>query len=339
VRLGREGARGLRFAVGPEFGGAGGDGFAQVVVKRRCGRTPEGDDFDGVEAGQREGADVGMLDEVGDVDPDAETVADADVLGDELGGAGLDGRGPVDFHRGETLAENARDRFGGGKTDQRFVDAVAGPEVCRGFEAGGFRNDENGFELDDRNAFQAGLRAGLERSDGEIDFTVLEPGFELGLEAGAEGEAERGMFATEAFDDRRKVIAQDELGGGEAEDGRLAIADAGGDGVGVVEERAGEIVELLAFGGEAEGLAIEEFRAEVLFELEHLAADGGLLDAVGDVANGAADASMFRDVVEEFEVVEVHRGRMKAKRARRDKGRGCHDGLLSGSMGGIGFID
>lgn len=55
-------------------------------------------------------------------------------------------------------------------------------------------------------------------------------------------------------------------------------------------------------------MAVEKFGAEILFELEHLAADGGLLNAVRDVADGAADASMFRDVVEELEVMEVHRG-------------------------------
>lgn len=166
----------------------------------------------------------------------------------------------------------------------------------------------------------------MKRSDGEVDVAFLEPGFELGLEAGAETEAKSGMFAAEAFDDRWEVVAKDELGGGEAQDRRLAVAEAGGDGIGVVEERPGEIVEFLAFGSEAEGLSVEEFGAEVLFELEHLAADGGLLNAVGDVAHGATDASMFRNVVEEFEVMEVHRGRMKAEHPRETRVVGVTDG-------------
>lgn len=64
-----------------------------------------------------------------DVDADAEPVADGDVLGDELGGARFDGGGPVDFHFGETLAEDAGDRFAGWQADERFVDAVARPKV------------------------------------------------------------------------------------------------------------------------------------------------------------------------------------------------------------------
>lgn len=242
----RERARGLHF-VGPEFGGAGGDGFAEVVVERRGGRAPQRGDLYGVEAGKGKRADVGMLEEMRDVDADAEAVTNADVLGDELGGAGFDGGGPVDFHPGETFAENACDGFAGRQADERFVDAIARPEFGGGFEAGRFGDDEDRLELDDRNAFQAGLRTGLERRDGEVDLALLEPGFELSLKAGAKAEAERGMFAAEALDDRREIIAQDEFGSSEAQDGRLTIADACGGGVGVVEERAGEVVELLAF--------------------------------------------------------------------------------------------
>ena len=57
-----------------------------------------------------------------------------------------------------------------------------------------------------------------------------------------------------------------------------------------------------------EGAAVEEGGGEGVFELEDLGADGWLLDAVGDAASGGADAAVARDVVEEFEVVDVHGG-------------------------------
>ena len=52
---------------------------------------------------------------------------------------------------------------------------------------------------------------------------------------------------------------------------------------------------------------MEEGGAKEFFELDDLAADGGLLNAVGHVAHGFADAAVFGDVIEEFKVVNVHR--------------------------------
>ena len=45
---------------------------------------------------------------------------------------------------------------------------------------------------------------------------------------------------------------------------------------------------------------------ERLFQLDELHADGRLLDAVGHLAHGLGNAAMLGDVVEQFEVVDVH---------------------------------
>jgi len=57
----------------------------------------------------------------------------------------------------------------------------------------------------------------------------------------------------------------------------------------------------------AERTALPEMRlAEGIFELENLAADAGLLDAVGHLPGRGADALVPGDVIEEFEMVDVH---------------------------------
>src|SRR5262245_11663281 len=75
--------------------------------------------------------------------------------------------------------------------------------------------------------------------------------------------------------------------------------------------------EIFAGRGEAQRGAFEELRAGVFLERAHLAADGGLLDAVRDVADGRADAAVFGDIVEQLEVVHVHRWKQEQNGARR----------------------
>jgi hypothetical protein len=115
------------------------------------------------------------------------------------------------------------------------------------------------------------------------------------------------MFFSQAFDDGGHVVAQNQFGCGDSKLGRLTSAHPRGDCFGMVEERAGEILEFFAVGCEAKRLPVEQLRAEVLFQKQNLAAYGGLLDAVGDVPHGAADAAMLRDVIEQFEMMEIHR--------------------------------
>ena len=65
-------------------------------------------------------------------------------------------------------------------------------------------------------------------------------------------------------------------------------------------------VKVLAGGRECEGPALKQGDAEKFLQLNYLAADGGLLNAIGHAAHGLADAPMFGHVVEKFEVMDVH---------------------------------
>jgi len=51
---------------------------------------------------------------------------------------------------------------------------------------------------------------------------------------------------------------------------------------------------------------LEQSHAEEFLELRDLRTDRRLLDAVGDVAHRRHNAAVPRDVIEKFEVMDVH---------------------------------
>ena len=192
---------------------------------------------------------------------------------------------------------------------------VAGGPASEGGEDGGGRakgrilaDEEDGLELDQGLAEEAGDGATVEDGDGEVDLVTVEPGFDEGLMGVAEDEAELGEAALDVLEDGGEVVAQDDGGGGHAEGLGGAAAEAFADGLDVPEEGTDELVEVLAGRGELEGAPVEELEAEVGLELEDLAGDGGLLDAVGHVADGLHDAAVAGDVVEQLQVMDVRHG-------------------------------
>ena len=52
---------------------------------------------------------------------------------------------------------------------------------------------------------------------------------------------------------------------------------------------------------------MEQCRVEALLEQRNLRTDRRLLDAIGNFANGVADALVLGHIVEQFEVMDVHR--------------------------------
>lgn len=72
------------------------------------------------------------------------------------------------------------------------------------------------------------------------------------------------------------------------------------------EKRTHEVVERAPGVREDEGSSREQRHAERFLEGGELGADGGLLDAIRNLAARGGDAFEARDVVEEFEVVDVH---------------------------------
>src|SRR5437868_8572544 len=74
----------------------------------------------------------------------------------------------------------------------------------------------------------------------------------------------------------------------------------------IVEKRGDELKQFFALRREREWPPLKERRAERLLQLNDLPAHGRLLNAVGHVAHSLADASMFADVIKQFEVMDVH---------------------------------
>ncbi len=88
----------------------------------------------------------------------------------------------------------------------------------------------------------------------------------------------------------------------------LLAAQACGELRQLGEEPVDVPIEFFAWGGQGEGAAVEEFDPEVALELEDLTAHGRLLDPVGHLPYRRGNPAVFCDVVEQLEVVDIHRG-------------------------------
>src|SRR5204862_498744 len=132
----------------------------------------------------------------------------------------------------------------------------------------------------------------------------------------------------------RNVLPLDDFRRGNTEAGVDAAAEFFGEIGEAGEERFDEGVEDLAGVGETERAAMEEGGAEGILQLENLGADGRLLDAVGNAAGGGADSAMFGDVIEEFQMMYVHREEGPSKGSTDDGECGLTP-ALSTSAGGF----
>src|SRR6185295_4568437 len=74
----------------------------------------------------------------------------------------------------------------------------------------------------------------------------------------------------------------------------------------VLKERGDECEQFLSLRGQRERAALKERHAEGFLQLDDLAAHGRLLDAIGHVANGLADAAVPGNIIKQFEVVNIH---------------------------------
>ncbi len=124
----------------------------------------------------------------------------------------------------------------------------------------------------------------------------------------ANGQLEAFELLPHFLEREAKVVADDGGCRGEPEQGFAVALQTLGHLGEVGEKRGDEFVELLARRGESEGSALEKHRAEILLQFDQLRAHRWLLDAVGHVADGEADAAMGGDVVEELQVMDVHSG-------------------------------
>jgi hypothetical protein len=123
-----------------------------------------------------------------------------------------------------------------------------------------------------------------------------------------ECEPEAAALFVHASEEGGEVLTLDEFWGGDAQafidtacDTSAQIGKTGEEGLDVV-------IEDLALARELKGAAVEQSDAQAGFQLQDLRADGGLLNAIGNVACGSADTMVFGHVVEQFQMMNIHRG-------------------------------
>ena len=147
------------------------------------------------------------------------------------------------------------------------------------------------------------------RGDREIDRVVAQPLLHLRLIAGVQAEAHVGIARAHPRRHRRQVIAQHEFGAADAQFRFRARAQFIRERAEIFEKRLDVREQLFARGREPKRAALEKFRPRVLLELAHLSAHRRLLDAIGNLSDGRTNTAVLRDVVEQLEMVDVHRSR------------------------------
>ena len=88
---------------------------------------------------------------------------------------------------------------------------------------------------------------------------------------------------------------------------RFPAAKVIGHFVEFAEKRLDEFVKRLPRFCQFKWAAMEQYRVEALLKQRNLRTDRRLLDAIGNFANGVADALVLGHIVEQFEVMDVHR--------------------------------
>jgi hypothetical protein len=233
-------------------------------------------------------------------------VAAGDVRLYEFHGTDLDAREPIDAELSEAFLEIFINGFVDGEADEAFVNAIARPEVSRRFDGAIARNEQDEGEVKKFEARSARGWLVAQKGYGEIEFVAGDPRFELWLVSFAERDLE--AFEALAHDSQHgwEMIAEDDLGGANADVLRFTAAKTRGDGLEVIKERSDELIKIFALRGELKGATGEERGPEEFLKLNDLPAHGRLLDAVRHVAHGFADAAELCHVIEQFEVMNVH---------------------------------
>jgi hypothetical protein len=240
-----------------------------------------------------------------DAEPDAKSLGG--IAGDEVEAAEFEAGQP--FHAALTQGgeEGVAHGIAAGEGNKRHRDAFGREEVGGVAQAELFGSQERHVKFTDRGAIDAA--GGFTRLHGKakVDFLGVEQLLDLGLACFGEAEPEVFILLLEAPEQGGEVFALDQFGSRDAEQRFGAAGDAGLQQGQAGKEGLDELVQGFTFAGKSEGAAMEKGDAESGFELEDLGADGGLLDAVGDVASGSADPFVMGDVIKEFEVVDIHK--------------------------------
>ena len=195
---------------------------------------------------------------------------------------------------------------------------------------------------DEQDQRQTQERVGLEASgrtvgqfgDGEVDLLPLEEFLRLRLAGFLEAELHQRGVTVQFLEEFGDVVAQG-LGAGRQTQALPGLAaQLGGDGIQILEERRDELGQTLPGRSEGEGTALKQGGTQSFFQREHLTADGRLLDPIGHLAHRRADATVLGDVIEKFQMVNIHpqpsveRSRANVqRRARRPPAAGETPGI------------
>lgn len=200
--------------------------------------------------------------------------------------------------------------IGAAVADEGFTDQLAqGEAFLPGQGVAGGDGDAEGVAIDLVKAQAAELALARAGGEGDVETVFAEAGEHFGSGEIVQEDADLGHGgliaaedAGEDLDGEGWGVADVEFAGfspGEGADGGHGLIGAGEDGLGFGDEKATSL-------GETDGLrtALEKRDAEVILEIAHLTADGGLSDV--QAGGGAGDILLFGDGDEVAEVAELH---------------------------------
>ena len=192
------------------------------------------------------------------------------------------------------------------KRDQWCSTDASPPQIRRGLHLQSLRHQQNERQLKENGRVQPRGWLSFQFSYSQIDFVFLQQAFGSRLIRVVQSQSECGIPSLMIPEQRRQMSAQDRGGRGESKTGVFFGPQLARDLADPAEKGRGKSEEFTPGGGECERAALKQLQAERSFELQDLAADGGLLNAIGNLAGGRADPAVPRDVIEKFEVMDIH---------------------------------
>src|SRR6266571_7956973 len=146
----------------------------------------------------------------------------------------------------------------------------------------------------------------LDQCDGQIQFILFQKTLQFRMVSLAQGDFEGRILLANILKQLRQMIAQHDGRGADADLPGLPSLQLCRHGVQVGKERLDEPEQFFPLGCESKWPALKQRDTKKLFQLAHLAAHRRLLDAIRNIAHRLHDSPMASNVIEKFEVVNVH---------------------------------
>jgi hypothetical protein len=104
-----------------------------------------------------------------------------------------------------------------------------------------------------------------------------------------------------------QVIAQDGAGSGQSKPLAGFTAQARARFKHPAEEWIDKLKELATGGGKRERTSLKELETQMVFKLQNLSADGGLLDTIGHLSHRFTDATVPGYLMKKFQMMDIHK--------------------------------